>query len=415
MAQRDRWFERLRHSAFGHSRPGAPRRIGAEVEIIPIGAVSRRSAPIIGEADSGEPATLPLLRDLAARGHWTEHHSSKSGVPEFSLPEGGRLTFEPGGQIEYSAPPHASLGALVRDLRRVVGELQTAFEAAGLEVLTVGVDPLSRVEDVPLRLTGERYRRMDAHFASLGPHGARMMRQTASIQVCLDTGDDPAARWRLLNSLAPYVVAIFANSPLYEGVPTGHQSTRRSIWGALDPSRTGVLAGGADPALAYGEFAMQASAFLLGDGPPARPFDAWLECGAGDAAWKDHLTTLFPEVRPRGYFECRSCDALPAAWYAAPLGFLAGLAYAPGAARAALEIAGPPDATLLERAGRCGMTDPALASRAQALAELSLHGLEALGSSFAESEVVEECRVFFDRFTRRGLAPAAETLAAGFA
>jgi glutamate--cysteine ligase len=385
------------------------------VEIIPIGAVSRRSAPIIGEAGSSEQATLPLLRDLAARGHWTERHSSKSGVPEFSLPGGGRLTFEPGGQIEYSAPTHASLGALVRDLRRVIGELQAAFEAAGLEVLTVGVDPLSRVEDVPLRLTGERYRRMDAHFASLGPHGARMMRQTASIQVCLDTGDNPAARWRLLNSLAPYVVAIFANSPLYEGLPTGHQSTRRSIWGALDPSRTGVVVGAADPALAYGEFAMQATAFLLGDGPPARPFDDWLQCGVGDAAWKDHLTTLFPEVRPRGYFECRSCDALPAAWYAAPLGFLAGLTYEPAAARAALEITGPPGATLLERAGRCGMTDPALASRAQELAELSLHGLEALGSSFAEGEMVEECRAFFDRFTRRGLAPAAETLASGFA
>jgi glutamate--cysteine ligase len=415
MNQRERWFQELRHTAFGRSRPDAPRRVGAEVEIIAVDAVSRRSAPIVEEASADAPATLPLLRDLASRRWWAEEYSPKSGVPEFSLPGGGRLTFEPGGQIEYSAPPHASLGALVRDLRRVVSDLQAALEPAGLDVLTVGVDPLSRVEDVPLRLTGERYRRMDAHFASIGPHGARMMRQTASIQICLDAGDDPTGRWRLLNSLAPYVVAIFANSPMYEGVPTGHQSTRRSIWGALDPSRTGVLPGDADAAVAYGEFAMQARAFLLGAGPPARPFRQWLECDVGDTAWKDHLTTLFPEVRPRGYFECRSCDALPAAWYAAPLGFLAGLAYEPDAARGALEIAGPPDATLLERAGRCGMTDPAIAARARALAELSLHGLEALGGGFAEGEFVEECRAFFDRFTRRGIAPAAETLAASFA
>ena len=109
------------------------------------------------------------------------------------------------------------------------------------------------------------------------------------------------------------------------------------------------------------------------------------------------------------------CDALPAAWYAAPLGFLAGLAYEPSVVHEALEIAGPPDATLLERAGRCGMTDPVIAMRARALADLSLNGLEVLGSSFAEGDAVDECRQFFDRFTRRGVAPAAETLAVGIA
>jgi glutamate--cysteine ligase len=56
-----------------------------------------------------------------------------------------------------------------------------------------------------------------------------------------------------------------------------------------------------------------------------------------------HLTTLFPEVRPRGYFEVRSCDALPPEWYAAPLAFIAGLAYGPDRGRTAWEIAGAPD------------------------------------------------------------------------
>ena len=49
-------------------------------------------------------ATLPFLRRHGARQGWTETRTPK-GTPCFSLPDGGTITFEPGGQIEYSSPP----------------------------------------------------------------------------------------------------------------------------------------------------------------------------------------------------------------------------------------------------------------------------------------------------------------------
>ncbi|MFF1797831.1 glutamate-cysteine ligase family protein, partial [Kitasatospora sp. NPDC058263] len=80
-------------------------------------------------------------------------------------------------------------------------------------------------------------------FDSAGPWGRIMMTGTASVQVCLDAGaaDGPHAldrRWRLTHQLGPVLVAAFANSPLLDGKPTGHRSTRQIVWSRMDPTRT---------------------------------------------------------------------------------------------------------------------------------------------------------------------------------
>ncbi|HSA54306.1 MAG TPA: glutamate-cysteine ligase family protein, partial [Gemmatimonadaceae bacterium] len=260
----------LREEAFALGRPAAaPPRVGAEVEFIPMVEGGR----IAAVDDTAQPSTLPVLRAMGRRLGWSEVASAKAGTPEFRTASGGRITFEPGGQIEYSAPPDESVSALVADLRRVASRLEAALRDAGIRLAYVGTDPFNPIEDVPLRLTAPRYRRMDAHFATIGPHGARMMRQTASIQICLDAGPRPLERWRLLNALTPYLVAIFANSPVYAGCPTGHRSVRRYIWGALDPARTGVVWDREAPVEAYARFAMDAAAILEGEAaPPFRPF-----------------------------------------------------------------------------------------------------------------------------------------------
>ena len=181
-------------------------------------------------------------------------------------------------------------------------------------------------------------------------------------------------------------------------------------------ARTGVPAsegeGECDAVRQYADFACGAGAILLGDDhPPFAPFGHWAERGAGLDAWHAHLTTLFPEVRPRGYFEVRSCDALPPEWYAAPLAFVAGLAYGPDRGRAALEIAGPADEEKLERAGRAGLDDAGLAERAGQLVALALRQCAALGDGFVDGETLDLARDFFDRFTRPRRSPASEQLA----
>ncbi|HLL47595.1 MAG TPA: glutamate-cysteine ligase family protein, partial [Longimicrobiaceae bacterium] len=122
--------------------------------------------------------------------------------------------------------------------------------------------------------------------------------------------------------------------------------------------------------------------------------------------WRTHLTTLFPEVRPKGYAEVRSIDMLEAEWWAAPLALLAGITYHPAGRRAAAELLGEPEPELLRRAGQVGLGDPEIARVAADLFAVGLEGAAALGEDFLAPADLEAAREFGGRYTRRGLAPA---------
>lgn len=385
-----------------------PRRIGAETELIPVETATGRRCPIEGEG-GGAPATLPFLCRFGQRQGWAETRTAK-GTPCFGLPGGGTLTFEPGGQLEYSAPPCPSASVLLGFLRSTVLPLRAAAAGEGITLLAAGIDPFNSIDDAPLLLRTRRYQRMADYLATRGPMGARMMRQTAAFQVALDLDDEPWQRWRVLNAAAPYVVAIFANSPVYAGEDTGSPSARARVWRALDPARTGLPWSEFAPVDTYLDFALAAPALLLPtiDGEYL-PFEVWMRRGGATAEdWHDHLTTLFPEVRPRGHFELRSADAVAPEWYAAPLALAVGIAYDPRALPAAVDLLGAPDPALLERASREGLRDPMIARTAVDLARIALEGCEALGPGYFHPADLEQARAFFDRYTWRGRCPADE-------
>jgi glutamate--cysteine ligase len=384
----------------------APGRVGAEVELIPVDETGR-ICPLEG---SGPLAILPFVRRFAARQGWTEQRTPKGAV-SFAVRGGGAVSFEPGGQVEYASPPSRSLSGLVNRLRAIVLPLRSTAAAEGIQLLTVGIDPVNPVERVPLQLTSERYSRMAAHFDRIGPAGARMMRQTAALQISLDAGDEPWLRWRLLNALAPFVTAIFASSPVYAGRATGHRSFRAHCWRLLDPLRTGVPYDEGHPVEAYLNFALHAPAILY---PTVEnrclPFGEWLaRANPTMEEWDAHLGTLFPEVRPRGHLELRSADAVDPAWYSAPLAFVAGLTYERRGLRAALELLPPPDLGLLERAGRLGLGDPAIARTAMDLFEVALTACSSLGPRFIHPAHLDEARAYFDEYTRLGRSPAGDS------
>ncbi|HET6836785.1 MAG TPA: glutamate-cysteine ligase family protein, partial [Gemmatimonadales bacterium] len=162
------------------------------------------------------------------------------------------------------------------------------------------------------------------------------------------------------------------------------------------------------PVDAYLDFALAASAILL---PPVRgerrPFGEWLaQSNPTLEEWHDHLSTLFPEVRPRGHLELRSCDTLPARWCAAPLALTAGLLYDVSALRAANDLLGAPQPALLDLAARDGLHDPDLARTAVDLCEIALSGCHRLGPAYFHPADLELATTYFDRYTRRGRAPA---------
>ncbi|MBA3760344.1 MAG: ergothioneine biosynthesis glutamate--cysteine ligase EgtA [Gemmatimonadales bacterium] len=385
-----------------------PRRLGAEVEFIPVESLSGRRCGLVGD---GTISTLPFLRRYGDRQGWRENRTSK-GTPCFSLPSGGTLTFEPGGQLEYSSPACRSASSLLALLRSVVLPLRAAAAGEGIDLLAVGIDPLNTVERAPMVIHANRYERMAEYLGRLGPSGARMMRQTAAFQVSVDLDDEPWLRWRVLNSAAPYVVAIFANSPIYAGELTGHQSARADVWRQLDPARTGIPFDERAPLEAYLEFALTAPAILFPTVSGEHlPFGEWLARANPTAAeWQEHLSTLFPEVRPRGHLELRSADAIAPEWYAAPLALTAGILYDPHALRAAADLLPLPDLGLLERAGRLGLHDPAIARTAADLFDLALTGCGDLGPGYFHPSDLEQARAFFDRYTRRSRAPADDVL-----
>ena len=196
------------------------------------------------------------------------------------------IAYEPGGQVEINQPCGPAAAA-VRRLCRTVASLRADLGRCGIELDDSPVDDRSP-EEVPLQLTSERYLAMQAHFDTIGPAGRRMMRCTASTQVCLDWWPGRAGfeQWRVLNLAGPHLAATYARS-----VGPG---SRLATWLAVDPDRTAFddrLLRDDDPVAAYAAFARRATRFT---GPA------------------EHLSTLFPPVRPRArYLEVRFLDVQP--------------------------------------------------------------------------------------------------------
>jgi len=381
-------------------------RLGAEIEVLPLLAESGLPCPLEPREDEGRNA-LSLVRAHGADLGWRERRSSK-GAPYFELPNGSTLTFEPGGQLELCTPPTESVSRLVREARATMLGLHRAAADSGIHLPSVGIDPLNEIDAVPLQLHSARYERMTRYFDSIGPSGVRMMRQTAATQVSLDPGPDPAARWRLLADLTPYLTAMFANSARYAGQETGYRSFRARCWRLLDSSRTGIPHPALPACEAYTQFALDAVDMMrTTENGAYRAFGDWAADGQRtDVEWEDHLSTLFPEVRPRGYLEVRSIDALAPEVFAAPLVLLAGLIYDAAAARDARHLVPVGDEEMLNRAARCGLHDPQIGSVAADLVVIGSRGARALGDNMVSGPELEEAQQFFGDFTLRRRSPA---------
>ena len=285
-----------------------------------------------------------------------------------ALPGGGRLTTEPGGQGELSSAPASSLGGCVSATGNDLAALRGALRPAGLLLAGQGMDPIRppwRVLDSP------RYAAMEQFFDRAGPWGRMMMCSTASVQVCVDAGQEGPGpdgfrwRWHLLHAIGPVLVAAFANSPLRVGRPTGWKSTRQAIWSRLDPSRTRAPADAepftgigasdgwpehGDPRSAWVSYALDAEVMCVRqpgaacwDAPAGLTFRDWLR-GAGERRptaddLTYHLSTLFPPVRPHGHLELRMIDAQPDDGWIVPTAVVSALVDDPEAAQAAMAVA----------------------------------------------------------------------------
>ncbi|MGI5358731.1 ergothioneine biosynthesis glutamate--cysteine ligase EgtA [Streptomyces sp. CA-252508] len=346
-----------------------------------------------------------------------------------TVPLASALTFEPGGQLELSSPPAASLMECVTTVSADLTAVRTALAAQGLTLTGAGTDPWLPPRDRLLRRP--RYDAMETYLDRTGPAGRAMMRDSASVQVCLDAGhEEPGPlgferRWRLAHLLGPVLVAAFANSPVLHGRPSGLRSTRQGLWADLDPVRATAPDTRREPRAAWAAHVLDTPVMCVrggdGDGPWTVPealtLRQWLRHGRPRPATRQdldyHITTLFPPVRPRGHLELRMIDAQPGedGWIV-PLAVTAALFDDPVAAGAAYRVVeplaaasadAPPRDALWRGAARDGLTAPALHEAAVALFALALDALPRRGASTAVRDAVA---AFHERHVLRGRCPA---------
>ncbi|MER5869359.1 ergothioneine biosynthesis glutamate--cysteine ligase EgtA [Streptomyces sp. NPDC002044] len=387
-------------------KTGPPRLIGAELEWL-----------VVDAERPGLPVPPERLRSAHAAARALPLHSS--------------VTVEPGGQLELSSAPSDSLTGCVDDLRSDLAAVRAALLPRGLVLRGLGQDPRRPYHRL---LHSPRYEAMEAHFDRTGPAGRAMMCGSASVQVCVDAGQEEPGlfglgrRWRLAHLLGAVLVAAFANSPGPEGPYAGWRSARQGNWADIDSRR--ALAPPMDTAPRSGWVRQALDTELMCvrsyDGDPwtvprGMTFRDWLRGGGPpglrrpDAEDLDyHLSTLFPPVRPRGHLELRMIDAQPGddGWVV-PLAVVHALFDDPEAAETAYRVAKAladsyghapaPRNPLWRSAARHGLADPELRGAATACFRAAAEALPRLGAS---TRVRDTVAAFADRYVLRGRCPA---------
>lgn len=253
--------------------------------------------------------------------------------------DGANISLEPGGQFELSGAPFQSLEETEAELRTHFSELSKILPLYNAGIATAGFAPSWSRDDFDW-MPKKRYNLMRDWMPQKGNLGIDMMLRTSTVQVNLDFSDeaDMIKKFRVSLGLQPLATALFANSPYKDGRLNGYQSYRSHIWTDTDPDRCGDLPFVFDADFGferYVDYLLNVPMyFIYRDGAYVdalgHSFKDFMEGKHPKltahhptlADWENHLTTVFPEVRLKGYLEMRGADtggfdhlmALPAFW-----------------------------------------------------------------------------------------------------
>ena len=261
------------------------------------------------------------------------------------------ITLEPGGQFELSGAPLRTIFETEREIRAHLELLKRVSAPLGITWTSLAHHPVHDLPEIP-RMPKARYDLMRAYLPTRGELAMHMMHLTATVQANMDFSSeaDMVRKMRSAMAVTPIVSAMFANSSLYFGKPSGFMTRREHIWRYTDPDRCGLLPFVFEPDFGYRryvEWALDVPMFFIvreGRYLPAHtiPFRAFLERGfeghrATAADWDLHLTTLFPEVRLKRIVEVRGADCVP--WLSALPALWKGILYDDAALDAAFALA----------------------------------------------------------------------------
>jgi glutamate--cysteine ligase len=393
-------------------KPAHEFRVGTEAE--KFGVLVESGDPLPFE---GERGVRRVLAELEQRFGWVGEREYEHGDVIALLRDNASVTLEPGGQLELSGAPHASMHTTCQEFRRHMAELREICEPLGIAWLSLGLHPFAKLDELP-RIPKLRYGIMERYLPTRGSRALDMMFRTCTVQANLDYSSeaDAVRKLRIGLALQPIVTAMFANSPFYEGRVSGRLCERADVWLHMDPDRTGMLPFAWERDMSfrkYIEWALDAPMFLIKRGAQVlanthQTFRTFLREGssgerATQADWKTHLNTLFPEVRLKNTLEMRGADALPTDLICALPSLWKGLMYDERALAQAEQLISPLSASLLqsvrpeiaEKALEARLLGRTLQAWAIDVMEIAQGGLErqAVRNDKGESEAVHLARL----------------------
>ena len=283
-----------------------------------------------GSAIGYEPADGHMgIRDLLVHLSTWYPKQTHSATHELIGLEGseGSVTLEPAAQLEFSVAPYTRIADVERAYRSFRNRIDDYFAPRCTLIEEWGYNPRFAAQDLKL-IPKKRYAYMDAYFASIGSHGDRMMRASASTQVSIDfySEADAVRKMRVAAALAPILAAITDNTPIYEAQPNHTPIRRLQLWREVDRLRCGTIPELFDEGYGFASYAewllRTPPIFILqratdSDVETSLPFFTQTAAEAyGDTSLTvhdmEHLISMFwPDVRLKHFVEVRPADCMP--------------------------------------------------------------------------------------------------------
>ena len=240
-----------------------------------------------------------------------------------ALNKGGKnITLEPGNQIELSGEKLNNIHEACAESQDYLFELRQVTKKLNLSIVSAGFDPISKINEIPNN-PKQRYKLMTKDMPLGGKLSLDMMYRTCGTQLNIDYGSekDFVKKFKVVNSIVPISIALFANSSIVEKKKSGYLSYRSKVW--QNTSRGGL------PKIffedldfeKYAEFVMNFPILFIQEkenyisGQKYKFIDFMNgkinEINNRLPTEKDlstHLSTIFTENRLKKYIELRSMD-----------------------------------------------------------------------------------------------------------
>jgi len=240
-----------------------------------------------------------------------------------ALNKGGKnITLEPGNQIELSGEKLNHIHEACAESQDYLFELKQVTKKLNLSIVSAGFDPISKINEIPNN-PKQRYKLMTKDMPLGGKLSLDMMYRTCGTQLNIDyeSEKDFVKKFKVVNSIVPISIALFANSSIVEKKKSDYLSYRSKVW--QNTSRGGL------PKIffedldfeKYAEFVMNFPILFIEEkenyisGQKYKFIDFMNgkinEINNRLPSEKDlstHLSTIFTENRLKKYIELRSMD-----------------------------------------------------------------------------------------------------------